>query len=366
MHPILSKILVTSPHSAAERLCVYPLDDLAAFEATGADALTFLQGQITNDIAGAGPDQARLAGYCTAQGRLLATLVLAQAPTLEDPTRLVGLMRQDVLAPVLKRLSMYIMRAKAKLTTSSFGVVGVSATTEQAVALSRLLGHSLPSAPWHTLSTSYGFWISAPSSQGPDVAVTQRWWWLATPEQSDAIDRFTLPVQILEARRWHGQDIASGIPWIEAAIQDLLIPQSVNLDLIEGVSFTKGCYPGQEIVARSHYRGTVKRRMHLGQLEHPPAIDLKAGTDIFDRLGSEQACGRVINVATVAATLCARAGHPAQEANNLPEQTEVSPVISLLFETTFEAVDHDALHAGSRDGPKILLGKLPYPLKLAS
>ena len=73
-----------------------------------------------------------------------------------------------------------------------------------------------------------------------------------------------------DADAWRAADLAAGIPWIGAATQDLFIPQTVNLELIQGVSFTKGCYPGQEVVARSHYRGTVKRRMAYGASRRAP------------------------------------------------------------------------------------------------
>ena len=154
--------------------------------------------------------------------------------------------------------------------------------------------------------------------------------------------------------QWHGQDISAGLPWIEAATQDLLIPQTLSLDLIEGVSFTKGCYPGQEIVARSHYRGTVKRRMHLGTIEQSPGLSLKAGADIFDAQGSEQACGRVINIA-----------QPVGLASDDTNSASSAGNAYVLFETTFDALEHNALHLGARDGAPITLLSLPYTTKPA-
>jgi hypothetical protein len=159
----------------------------------------------------------------------------------------------------------------------------------------------------------------------------------------------SLPRTLVNSAQWHGQDISAGLPWIEAAIQDLLIPQTLNLDLIEGVSFTKGCYPGQEIVARSHYRGTVKLRMHLGTIEQSQALSLKPGADIFDAQGSEQACGRVINIA--------------QPVNPAIDDTNNASTAYVLFETTFDALEHNALHLGARDGAPITLLSLPYTTK---
>jgi hypothetical protein len=139
----------------------------------------------------------------------------------------------------------------------------------------------------------------------------------------------------------------------------LLIPQTLNLDLIEGVSFTKGCYPGQEIVARSHYRGTVKRRMHFGVIEQRSDLDINAmaGADIFDAQGSEQACGRVINITSSA--------HQQSEGASNQDDSQTMVTTYVLFETTFDALDHNALHLGARDGAPIKLVELPYSTKPA-
>jgi folate-binding protein YgfZ len=348
MHPILTQPLLPKAPNRLESLVIYPLDDLAVFEVTGADALSFVQGQITNDILNLGAEHAKLAGYCTAQGRLLATMVFAALPEALD-AGLIGFMRQDILTPVLKRLSMFVLRAKVKLTPSTYNVVGVSMTATEVVSLTEALGHTLPQAPWQVAATPTGLWICAPAAQQSSGKESLRWWWLASDSHAAACQHLNLPHALSTAAQWHGQDISAGLPWIEAATQDLLIPQTLNLDLIEGVSFTKGCYPGQEIVARSHYRGTVKRRMHLGTIELSAGLTLKAGADIFDAQGSEQACGRVINIAEAASQATASAN----EAGS-------SGVAYVLFETTFEALEHNALHLGTRDGVPITLLSLPY------
>ena len=95
MHPILTQPHTPTATNRPESLVIYPLDDLAVFEVTGADALSFVQGQITNDISNLGTEHARLAGYCTAQGRLLATMVFATLPETSD-AGLLGFMRQDI------------------------------------------------------------------------------------------------------------------------------------------------------------------------------------------------------------------------------------------------------------------------------
>ncbi len=332
---------------------IYPLDDLAVFEVTGADTLSFVQGQITNDILNLGTEHAKLAGYCTAQGRLLATMIFAALPESPD-AGLIGLMRQDILAPVLKRLGMFVLRAKVKLAPSVYSVVGVSVAASEVGVFSEDLGHALPQTPWQVAATRTGLWICAPTAQQHTDRANLRWWWLASDAHTTACQRLNLPPVLGTSAQWHSQDIAAGLPWIEALTQDLLIPQTLNLDLIEGVSFTKGCYPGQEIVARSHYRGTVKRRMHLGTIEQSQGLSLKAGADIFDAKGTEQACGRVINIA-----------QPVIQATDGNTSVSGSGTAYVLFETTFDALEHNALHLGARDGVPITLHSLPYANKPA-
>ena len=348
MHPILAQTAATEAQRLPETLAIYPLEDLAVFDAIGADAQSFLQGQLTNDIASVDPTQARLAGYCTAQGRLLATMIIGKQPeaVVQDApgaSILIGLMRKDILPAVLKRLSMFVLRAKVKLAPSTYQVVGVSIAVNQCPALSQQLGHALPQTAWQMIASQTGVWICAPSAPTLPAQQNVRWWWLANDTHLGSCQALGLSYTLERNETWHSQDIAAGLPWIEAGTQDLLIPQTLNLDLIEGVSFTKGCYPGQEIVARSHYRGTVKRRMHFGTIEQTQTLELRAGLDIYDALGSEQACGRVINVTQVS-----------------DSQATGSSTGYVLFETTFEALEHNALHLGARDGAAIKLAALPY------
>jgi len=353
MHPILSQPPSQSPSSLSEALAIYPLDDLAVFEAMGADTLPFMQGQLTNDLLDAGTEQAKLAGYCTAQGRLLATLVIAALPD-QPAGSLIGLVRADILASVIKRLNMFVLRAKVKLSTSAYSAVGASILATEVDALSEALGHALPKTPWQAIAATTGLWICAPAGMPQTGLATLRWWWLASEAHTAHCHRLHLPHVLGTSAHWRREDISAGLPWIEAATQDLFIPQTLNLDLIEGVSFTKGCYPGQEIVARSHYRGTVKRRMHIGKIDADQALNLNAGADIFDAQGSEQACGRVINIAP-----------SGQQHTGGANDQEGRQTAYVLLETTFDALEHNALHLGARDGAPITLLDLPYSTRPA-
>ena len=338
MHPIFARIDPTcQPQQAcAARAC--PLETFAVVEITGADAVSFLQGQVTNDIAGAPAGQARLAGYCTAQGRLLATFVMWREPQTEsqDVLTVRAIVRADIAPALVKRLGMFVLRAKAKLAVVPLAVAGITALTEDCAALEAALGQPLPRSPWHVLSHQSGTWIAVPGNP------VRRWWWVAPVAASEACETLARHLSAGDAAQWQAEDIEAGLPWIEAATQDLFIPQTVNLDLIDGVSFTKGCYPGQEIVARSHYRGTLKRRMALGTLQAGDAGAILPATDLFDASATGEPCGRIINIATAGGVTVA------------------------LFEATFDAVEHGALHVASPAGPRITPRALPYDTRPAS
>lgn len=191
---------------------------------TGADAREFLHAQLTNDVLHLAPDAVRFAGWCSAKGRLLATMLVI--PAAEG--FLLQLSR-DLAAPVAKRLGMFVLRAKVRIEDQS------------------------------GLWRQDGVWGS--ERPGPDVS------W-ADGEASVRVEqgrylellRGDKPATAPE-EEWTLREIRAGRPLITAATQDLFVPQMVNLEKIGGVDFQKGCYPGQEIVARAQYRGEVKRRM---------------------------------------------------------------------------------------------------------
>ncbi|CAB3708213.1 folate-binding protein YgfZ [Achromobacter sp. SIMBA_011] len=311
-----------------------PLDDFAVFSASGADALTFLHGQLTQDVTGLPADAARLAGYCTAKGRLLATLVMWRgAAPAEDAPQLYALVRQDLAAALIKRLSMFVLRAKVKLAPAALHVAGVQADPAQLPALEAAAG-ALPRTPWQRAELPSGTWIAAPSA-----GAVARWWWIASDEQLAAAAPLAAVLGQVPAAQWHAADLAAGIPWITTATQDVFIPQTVNLDLIQGVSFTKGCYPGQEVVARSHYRGTVKRRMAFGTIADAGVADAGlAGQDVFDATQPGEPTGRIVDAAR------GDAG------------------VSVLFETTLAALPEGDLRLGAADGPRIAAAPLPYSI----
>lgn len=309
---------------------VAPLLDHAVISVSGADAAVFLHGQLTNDVTGVGPEGARLAGYCTAKGRLLATMVLWHAVPADAsaPPTVMLLVRRDLAEALIKRLRMFVLRAKVTITLSDVPVLGVQVAGEAArQALATSLGKAPGLLPWQKAEFDEGTWITAPSAH---QQLARGWWIGKQGGVSDSLlARLSLPAGT-EAQ-WRAADLQAGLPWIGAQTQDLFIPQTVNLDLIDGISFGKGCYPGQEVVARSHYRGTVKRRMAYGVVEGREAAP---GTDIYEAGQAGEPCGRVIDAAGTA----------------------------VLIETPLDTMANGALRLGAVDGPVIAIKELPYPV----
>jgi tRNA-modifying protein YgfZ len=312
---------------------IHPCPHLSCFEAKGADAKAFLQSQLTQDVNRLDQGQAALAGYCTAQGRLLASMVLHPASTGDSIFVLVSADLQEAL---LKRLRMFVLRSKVTLEARPDVIIrAVSMNNPQLAHAQSQLGHVLPDDVWHFAHEPTGTWIKAPSSD----ADLNRYWWIATENaELELTANINDPAEArLSTELWRAGDIQAGLPWIEQRTQDLFIPQTVNLDLTEGVSFTKGCYPGQEVVARAHYRGTVKRRMHLGQA--PSGVEILAGIDVFCPADGPDPCGRVINSALT------------------------SSGVWVLFEAPIKQTRAGELRVGTLDGPLLHLEPLPYEIE---
>ena len=284
------------------------LSHWGVIRAVGADAAAFLHGQLTNDFAKLGMDEARLAGYCSAKGRLLASFVAWKSA----PDEVLLACHASVLPATLKRLSMFVLRAKCKLSDATadvplFGLAGEDAHTG-----------ALPM--WGKRDVDGGQLIRLPDSTGVARAL------MASPAVA--------PPETLPLTTWQWLDVHSGIATIEAATVEQFVPQMLNYELVGGVNFQKGCYPGQEIVARSQYRGTVKRRTFLFDVDASAA----AGQEVFNTADPGQPAGLVA------------------EAAPRPE----GPGASALIEIKLSALDAGSLHLGAPDGPMLHRRELPY------
>ena len=230
---------------------------------SGADAREFLHAQLTNDIQNLPPERAALAGWCSAKGRLLATFLVIPAPH--------GYLLQlahDLAPTVAKRLSMFVLRSKVKIADESdawaqFGIWN----TEQ----------DLARIEW--------------KNQVASVPVGEKRVLRLEPAASASL------ACVGDEETWYLQEIRAGRPFITAATQDQFVPQMVNLETLGGVDFQKGCYPGQEIVARAQYRGQVKRRMV--RLPAPQGERLRPGQEFNGGTVVDSAGGELLAVMPV-------------------------------------------------------------------
>ena len=281
--------------------------------AQGADADSFLHGQLTQDILGLDASMLRLGGYCTVKGRLHASFLIWR----ESPDSVMIAASADLIPSLLKRLSMFVMRAKCKLSDAGDslvlrGVVGADALTA--------LGLAAGTAAWTHSDVPAGTLLTL-----PEVDTHPRALWVSAP----AVDAPTLPA--LPLAHWQWLEVRSALPLISAATSEQFVPQMVNFELIGGVNFKKGCFPGQEVVARSQYRGTAKRRSFLYTSPEPA----RAGQEVFLATDAEQPAGMVVNAASLSSSEhCA------------------------LVEVKLAALA-SALHLGASAGP--ILSRLPMP-----
>lgn len=338
-----------------------PLPEFVVIEATGADAMAFLHGQLTQDIEGLPDGQARPAGYCTAKGRLLATMVIWKETRDEAPV-VRALVRHDLAEALVKRLTMFVLRAKVTLRITDLAVYGYAPDGPPMQTQAAMPGAAdVPAhaAAWTVVQRPDVTWVAAPSAQNAPV----RWWLIpVSPTDGQATGgarppakhgeadtagdagHDDMPSAAIRARQaWQAADIAVGLPWVQAATQDMFIPQTLNLDLIHGISFTKGCYPGQEVVARAHYRGAVKRRMAFGVLPAPHGLDVAGlpGIDTFNAASPGNPCGRVINAALSGESLY------------------------VLMEAQLADLGQADFRLGAPDGPAVLEQPLPYALAVS-
>ena len=273
------------------------LVEIGLIRVAGRDAAQFLQGQLTNDVALAGTGHAIFAGLCNPKGRLIATFALWRgAITADEGGDAFWLAcSRDLAAVLARRLQMFVLRAKVKVTRHDHDrvILGLIGGRALASAGDVLVEHDAPEArvivtvpeagkaAAQTVATDTGAAGSAAAGgAGPGAAAGRA----ALPRALVVARLDEMPVlarratqgglRWVDTRQWRWLEVQAGMPRITAATTEHFVPQMVNFERL-GVSFTKGCYPGQEVVARSHYRGTIKRRMFLlaggGDLPAPAA-----------------------------------------------------------------------------------------------
>ena len=269
--------------AARDGAVVAPLGDLGLIRATGVDAAGFLHNLLTNDINGITPGGARFAGLCTAKGRLLALLLIWR----EGDDFLLMLPR-DILPAILKKLSMYVLRSKVKLTDATAERALIGYSVKASAPSASALGEAVANLPRFGVTAAEG---------GQALRLDDTRWLLVLDaamagSRWQALADSARPVGLAA---WQWLEIAAGQPRVVAATQEAFIPQMLNMELpaVAGVSFSKGCYPGQEIVARTQYLGKVKRRTYRARL----AVAAAPGAHVYAPETGDQHCGAVVSVA---------------------------------------------------------------------
>ncbi len=294
-----------------------PLTHLGLIRARGADAAKFLHSQLTSDFSMLGLSQVRLAGFCSAKGRLQASFIAWKLAHDE----LLLVCAASVLPATLKRLSMFVLRAQCKLSdaTSELRLSGRVGASAQA-----LLGDT---AVWQQHSHDGKTVVRLPDAAGVTRCL------LIEPPDAPTTEN---PALSLDTWRW--LEVQSGVATIEAATVEQFVPQMLNFELVGGVDFQKGCYPGQEIVARSQYRGTLKRRSFLFDVDAAAV----AGQEVFHSADPSQPAGMV--------------------ANGAPRP--VGTGSSALVEIKLTALAQGNLTLGAPNGPLLRRVELPYSVPI--
>lgn len=299
------------------------LPDWGVMLATGDDAADFLHKQLSNDMLSLDDSSARLAAFCNVKGRVQASMVALRL----DAQTIALLMPRNLLETTRKRLSMFVMRAKCSLTDASerYAVMGF---------VRPCLASPVQPA-WQRITLQLP-WGQADSLAWPAAQGAQAWLVLApaagapTEVQEDAL------------ANWQFAFVASGVAMVSQPTYEAFVPQMLNYESVGGVSFKKGCYPGQEVVARSQFRGAIKRRAMLAQL--PPDVALPVvGAEVFanraEQPDSFEACGVVLGAASF----------------------EGQQVVSFSTQQAI-AQEATALRLVDANGPVLQLLNLPYAL----
>jgi folate-binding protein YgfZ len=297
--------------AAGSRTILVPLTHLGLIEASGDDAKAFLHSQFTSDINHLGAEQVQHSAWCTAKGRMQASFLAWREA--EDFQLVVS---GDLEAAVLKRLQMFVLRSKVSLRNLTASRLLLGLAGPQAAEALGDAGLPCPLAP---MTTTTGHQVSVIALEANRYIIA------ATMEALPALwHKLTLKARPAGLPAWRWLDIQAGFPLVTAATREEFVPQMADFEKLGGISFHKGCYPGQEIVARTQYLGKVKRhlyRIHGEQL-------LEAGADLHSPDNPDQACGKIVS------------GAPSPAGGY-----EALAVVQSNFAAN--------LHLGSSDGPRL-------------
>ena len=292
-----------------------PVPHLGVIRVEGEDAAKFLHGQLTQDFALLGMSEARLAAWCSPKGRVLATFIGFK----RNHGEILLVCQRDILPAMLKRLSMFVLRSKARISDAS-GEFVLHGLLGQAVGL---VAGSV-GAPWSRLDVGSATLVFLYPADGAARALGLAPAGTALPQ-----------VPAVATDLWLHAEVRSGVASIGSALSDAFVPQMLNYESVGGVNFKKGCYPGQEVVARSQFRGTLKRRAVLGHTD----AEWKPGDELFLATDPDQPCATVVQAA-----LSPLGGQDA------------------IVSGQIAALQGGQLHLGAADGPPVAIEPMPYAL----
>ncbi|HVE51724.1 MAG TPA: folate-binding protein [Casimicrobiaceae bacterium] len=311
--------------AARERAVVTRVADLALLTIDGEDAPGFLQGQLSNDVNALSSGAGHWTSYNSPKGRMLATLYL----TRRNETSFAALLASDLVATIAQRLTMFVLRSKVRVAASPntclVGLGGPAAkdALQSAFGLAPVAGIA---------SVDSMAIVGLPDGRRLVVSSCD-----AAPDLFATLAAHAMPVGD-DVWSWLG--VASGVPMVTAATQDLFVAQTANWDAIGGLDFRKGCYPGQEIVARMQYLGRLKERLFMFASE---ASAPSPATRLFSEAFGDQPCGTVVN--------------------SSPAPTGGSVMLAVAQQG---AVERGPLTIGAQDGAIATREPLPYPLPAAA
>ena len=315
--------------AVTENTIIADLHHFGLIRVSGKEAADFLQNQFTNDIHDVSDNQSQLSAYCSPKGRMLASFRIFQFNSdyyLE--------LSADILEATLKRLRMFVLRSKVTLDDVSNEWCRIGIAGENAPQLLATHFANIPTEDNQVVAENNSVLIHLPGSppcfevHGTADTLTSIW---TSLQQNNA-----KPVGKIA---WDSLGTQAGIPVIQAKTIEAFVPQMANFSAIGGVSFTKGCYPGQEVVARMHYLGKLKRRMYLAHIDTDTVPE--PGDELFPSGDQDtQSCGKIVQA-----------------------QPAPSGGVNMLAVLQISVAEQESsIHVGSPDGSTIALLDDPYPV----
>ena len=309
-----------------------PATGFGLIEVSGSDAAAFLHGQVSSDVRALEPGRARYSSYNSPKGRMLANMIVLRLPAAFGNDGFFLLLAADLAETIRRRLAMFVLRAKVTVrdATGDYAIIGLAGPgrADAARAAFGVVPGAFEAQPIERGAVVVGLpdgrlLVVCPRAQAPSL-------------EADLLRH----AKLADEHTWRRHDIEAGIPWIGAATSDLFVPQTANWEILGGVDFQKGCYPGQEIVARTQYLGRLKERLFAF---HAAVPDIAPATKLHSPAFGDQACGTVVSA--------------------VPDPNGGCLLLAVVQVAAVESAD---LRLGDEPGTPLALRPLPYALPPAA